>query len=102
MPGALIVRTWRGKPFTKDILAKGIRQVREKLGIPKELKLGDLRRTAWTEMADGGVPCPSWQRMLDGLWTPLPRTWTPNFVTSEPLADAGHGRREKNIKGTKK
>ena len=46
MPGALIVRTWRGKPFTKDILAKGIRQVREKLGIPKELKLGDLRRTA--------------------------------------------------------
>ena len=58
MPGALTVRTWRGKPFTKDILAKGIRQVREKLGIPKELKLGDLRRTAWTEMADGGATVP--------------------------------------------
>ena len=28
-----------GRPFTKDILAKDIRQVREKLGIPSELKL---------------------------------------------------------------
>ena len=46
MPGALIVRTRRGRPFTKDILAKDIRQVREKLGIPSELKLSDLRRTA--------------------------------------------------------
>ena len=45
MPGALIVRTRRGKPFTKDMLATDIRQVREKLGIPSELKLVDL---PWT------------------------------------------------------
>ena len=52
MPGALIVRTRRGRPFTKDILAKDIRQVREKLGIPSELKLAALHRTAWAEMAN--------------------------------------------------
>ena len=45
MPGALIVRTRRGRPFNTDILAKDIRQVLEKLVIPSELKLADLRRT---------------------------------------------------------
>ena len=52
------MRTRRGRPFTKDILAKDIRKVREKLGIPSELKLADLRRTAWTEMANKGATVP--------------------------------------------
>ena len=52
------IRTRRGRPFTKDNLAKDIRQVREKLGIPSELKLADLRRTAWTEMANKGATVP--------------------------------------------
>ena len=50
--------TRRGRPFTKDMLATDIRQVREKLGIPSELKLADLRRTAWTEMANKGATVP--------------------------------------------
>ena len=52
------MRTRRGRPFTKDILAKDIRKVREKLGIPSGLKLADLRRTAWTEMANKGATVP--------------------------------------------
>ena len=32
--------------------------MREKLGIPSELKLADLRRTAWTEMANKGATVP--------------------------------------------
>ena len=50
--------TRRGRPFTKDILAKDIRQACEKLGIPSELKLSDLRRTGWTEMANKGATVP--------------------------------------------
>ena len=93
MPGALIVRTRRGRPFTKDILAKDIRQVREKLGIPSELKLADLRRTAWTEMANKGATVPELAAsagLVNGhrskehgdlcghFWTPCRRRpWTP-------------------------
>ena len=32
--------------------------MREELGIPSELKLADLRQTAWTEIANKGVTVP--------------------------------------------
>ena len=100
MPGALIVRTRRGRPFTKDILAKDIRQVREKLGIPSELKLADLRRTAWTEMANKGATVPELAASAGWSMDTAAKNMDTYVVTSGPLADAGHGRREKNIKGT--
>ena len=65
-PVALIVRIRRGRPFTRDILAKGIRQVGEKLGIPSELKLADLRRRAWPEMAIKGLWFPSLRASAGG------------------------------------
>ena len=78
-PVALIVRIRRGRPFTRDILAKGIRQVREKLDIPSELKLADLRRRAWPEMAIKGLWFPSLRASAGGgsQWTPQRKIWTP-------------------------
>ena len=86
MPGALIVRTRRGRPLTKDILAKDIRKVREKLGIPSELKLADLRRTAWTEKANKGATVP--ELAASAGWsmdTPRRRIWTPMWSPLDPL-----------------
>ena len=60
------MRIRRGRPFTRDILAKGIRQVREKLGIPSELKLADLRRRAWPEMAIKGLWFPNLRGLVPG------------------------------------
>ena len=40
------------------MLATDIRQVREKLGIPSELKLAALRRTAWAEITNKGAVVP--------------------------------------------
>lgn len=102
MPGAFIVRTRRGRPFTKDILAKDIRQVREKLGIPSELKLAGLRRTAWTEMANKGATVPELAASAGWSLDTAAKNMDTYVVTFGPLADVGHGRREKNIKGTEK
>ena len=102
MPGALIVRTRRGRPFTKDILAKDIRQVREKLGIPSELKLADLRRTAWTEMANKGATVPELAASAGWSMDTAAKNMDTYVVTSGPLADEGHNLRGKNIKGTEK
>ena len=49
MPAALVIRTRRGRPYTKDILAKDIRTVRRLAGLPGDLQLRDLRRTATIE-----------------------------------------------------
>ena len=101
MPSALIVRTRRGRPFTKDNLAKDIRQVREKLCIPSELKLADLRRTAWTEMANKGATVPELAASAGWSMDTAAKNMDTYVVTSGPLADAGHGRREQDIKGKK-
>ena len=93
------MRTRPSKPFTKDTLEKDICQVREKLGIPEELKLGDLRRTAWTEMADGGATVPElaasagWSMNTAGMKMVTYRTWTPILSRRAhlptPFIDAG-------------
>ena len=67
------------------MLATDIRQVREKLGIPSELKLADLRRTAWTEMANKGATVPELAASAGGQWTPQRRTWTPMSSLLAPL-----------------
>ena len=86
---------------TTKILSKDIREVREKLGIPSELKLADLRRTAWTEMANRGATVPELAASAGWSMDTAAKNMDTYVVTSGPLADAGHGRREKNIKGTK-
>ena len=87
---------------TTKILSKDIRQVREKLGIPSELKLSDLRRTAWTEMANIGATVPQLAARAGWSMDTAAKNLDTYVVTSGRLADAGHGRREKNIKGTEK
>ena len=70
---------------TTKILSKDIRKVREKLGIPSELKLADLRRTAWTEIANKGAKVPELAASAGcGQWTPLRRIWTPMWSLLAP------------------
>ena len=73
-----------------------------KLGISSELKLADLRRTAWTEMANKGATVPELAASAGWSMDTAAKNMDTYVVTSGPLADAGHGRREKNIKGTEK
>jgi integrase len=47
------------EPYTLTGLAKAGRIVMEKAGLPAELQLMDLRRTAVTEMVSAGVPVPN-------------------------------------------
>ncbi len=74
----------------------------EKLGIPLELKLPDLRRTAWTEMANKRATVPELAAIAGWSMNTAAKNLDAYIVTSRALADAGHGRRDKNIKGTKK
>lgn len=55
LPSALIVRTPTGKAYTRHHLAKQVRTVLRKAGIPDEIQLRDLRRTASKERADSGA-----------------------------------------------
>ena len=72
--------------------------MREKLGIPSELKLSE----AWTEMANKGATVPELAASAGWSMDTAAKNMDTYVVTSGPLADAGHGRREKNIKGTEK
>ena len=84
------------------MLATDIRQVREKLGIPSELKLADLRRTAWTEMANKGLSA-ELAASADGQWTPQRRIWTPMCPSGPllmPVMDAG--KEHKKVQKTEK
>ena len=87
---------------TTKILAKDIRQVREKLAIPSGLKLADLRRTAWTEMANKGATLPQLATSAGWSMDTAAKNMDTYVVTSGPLADEGHNVRGKNIKGTEK
>jgi len=86
---------------TTKILSKDIREVSEKLGIPSELKLADLRRTAWTEMANKGATVLELAASAGWSMDTAAKNMDTYVITSGPLADAGHGHWEKNIKGTK-
>ena len=55
LPNAVLLRTRRGRPYTKDYLAKGIRRVLRAAGVPDAVRLSDLRRTASKERAEAGA-----------------------------------------------
>jgi site-specific recombinase XerD len=55
MPGQPLLRTPRGRPFTKNSLAKKARDAMRRAGIPDEVQLRDLRRTASKERAEAGA-----------------------------------------------
>jgi integrase len=55
LPGAYVVRTRRGRPYTKDRLARDIRIILRAAGIPDAVQLRDLRRTASKERAEAGA-----------------------------------------------
>jgi hypothetical protein len=55
LASATVLRTRRGKPYTKDRLTRDVRAVLRKAGIPDELRLSDLRRTASKERAEAGA-----------------------------------------------
>ena len=96
------MRTRRGRPFTKDMLATDIRQVREKLGIPFELTLSDLRPTAGAEVANKGTTVPQLAASAGWAMDTAAKNMDTYEVTSGPLADEGHKLRDENIKGTEK
>jgi site-specific recombinase XerD len=55
LPTTPLVRTRRGRPYSKDRLARDFRIIADKVGLPKNLQMRDLRRTAHTERLEGGA-----------------------------------------------
>jgi Phage integrase family len=55
LANAPLLRTPRGRPYTKDYLAKQVRKVLRKAGIPDGVQLRDIRRTASKERAEAGA-----------------------------------------------
>lgn len=101
-PSGLVIRTRRGKPYTKDILAKDIRTVRRMVGLPEELQLRDMRRTATIEEIEGGATTKQvaaargWAEKSAGK---MSDTYGPaNFE----MAKAAHDQRPRNLKGPKR
>jgi len=46
------------KPFNLYRISGWVNRIKEKAGLPSELRLADLRRTGTTEMVEAGVPLP--------------------------------------------
>ena len=63
---------------------------------------GVILVVAWTEMANKGATVPELAASAGWSMDTAAKNMDTYVVTSGPLADAGHGRREKNIKGTEK
>ncbi len=55
MPSAVLIRTRRGRPYTKDRLARDARMIFREAGIPDAVQLRDIRRTASKERAEAGA-----------------------------------------------
>ena len=55
MASDVLLTTPRGRPFTKDYLAKGVRKILRKAGIADDVQLRDIRRTASKERAEAGA-----------------------------------------------
>ncbi len=55
LPTTQLVRTRRGRPYSKDQLARDFRRIADKVGLPKNVQMRDLRRTAHTERLEGGA-----------------------------------------------
>ncbi len=55
MPGVVLVRSRRGRPYQKDRLARDVRIILRAVGVPDAIQLRDLRRTASKERAEAGA-----------------------------------------------
>ena len=64
--------------------------------------LADLRRTAWTEMANKGATVPQLAASAGWSMDTAAKNMDTYVVTSGPLADERHTLHDVNIKGTEK
>ena len=55
LPTTPLIRTRRGRPYSQFMLAKDFRRIANLVGLPKNVQLRDLRRTAHTERLEGGA-----------------------------------------------
>ena len=55
LPGAVLLRTRRGRPYQKTQLARDVRIILRAVGVPDAIQLRDLRRTASKERAEAGA-----------------------------------------------
>lgn len=55
LPSAPLIRTKRGRPYTKDRLTRDVRLIQRRAGVPDALQLRDLRRTVTIEEAEAGA-----------------------------------------------
>ena len=55
LPTTPLVRTRRGRLYSKDLLAQDFRRIANLVGLPKSVQIRDLRRTAPTERLEGGA-----------------------------------------------
>ena len=55
LPTTPIVRTRRGRIYSKDQFARDFRRIANLVGLPKNVQMRDLRRTAHTERLEGGA-----------------------------------------------
>ncbi len=94
--GTPLFRSMKGRPFSKDHLTRVARRLRSELGLPEELQLRDLRRTASKERADnqataveiaagGGWSIERGQKILD--------TYNPTTYDNAKSAQVKRGRR---------
>jgi integrase len=99
MKDALLVRTRRGKPFTKDRLGRDVRHILRNAGIPNIIQMRDLRRTVATEMVESGVTDAEIEAAMgvssrtSGVWR---KTYAP---ASETMARNARTKRNTNRKG---
>ena len=63
--------------------------MREKLGIPSELKLSNLHRMAWAEMANKGATVPELAASAAWPMDTAVKNMDTYVVTAESLVDAG-------------
>jgi integrase len=96
MPEALVVRSRRGKPFLKHRLSRDVRIILDKAGISKEIQMRDLRRTAASEIVEGGATDAELEAAF-GVSSKTSGKWRETYApASEAMADNARMKRNKN------
>jgi integrase len=86
-----ICPTIRGKRWHKRNIARAVRIIARSAGLPDELQIRDLRRTAATEAASAGAT--PWEMMAAGGWQ-NPASIMPYLVWTPELAGSFQAKRE--------
>ena len=101
MPSTPLVRTRRGRPYSKDQLARDLRRIANMVGLPKDVQLRDLRRTAHTERLEGGAH-PQEARAAIGNSVDRNRTLDDTYsILSLDMARAAERKRREHNSGPK-